>query len=445
LGQGGSEKQDLGVIIKLILVQFEVIPCMPLLSKVAFRSFGLGLAAFLTLSACSLPQTFQSVSPVRLNSAAANSGRAQVVRLHWRNPAELAELAGSGMDLFGIDHQQQTAQARITPNQVVELTQRKIRFDASQVRGMEDARQPLPAGYRTYAQLRQQLQELAAKYPQLVLLEDGGDTWEKTQGKADHDIWVVTLTNRQNRTPKPVTMFTGGVHARELAPVELLMRLMDLLTSEYGKDERITQLLNTHEVVIAPMVNVDGRVQVEKGNSWQRKNTHGTGVDLNRNFDNHWNYQGLTVPDSWKRGLSDPNGEIYSGTAPASEPETQVVQALMQRKKPAIFADIHAYGELMLWPFGYSEKDVPHTPVFKQLYQETVKSLGFKGGTSTQILYPTTATTRDYAYGKHGALSMTLEVGQTFRPTASDVERMWTQLRPSFLRLIEAGGQFGRL
>jgi hypothetical protein len=184
--------------------------------------------------------------------------------LHWRNPAELAELAGSGMDLFGIDHQQQTAQARITPNQVVELTQRKIRFDASQVRGMEDARQPLPAGYRTYAQLRQQLQELAAKYPQLVLLEDGGDTWEKTQGKADHDIWVVTLTNRQNRTPKPVTMFTGGVHARELAPVELLMRLMDLLTSEYGKDERITQLLNTHEVVIAPMVNVDGRVQVEK-------------------------------------------------------------------------------------------------------------------------------------------------------------------------------------
>jgi hypothetical protein len=73
---------------------------------------------------------------------------------------------------------------------------------------------------------------------------------------------------------------------------------------------------------------------------------------------------------------------------PASEPETQVVQALMQRKKPAIFADIHAYGELMLWPFGYSEKDVPHTPVFKQLYQETVKSLGFKGGTSTPNSLP---------------------------------------------------------
>lgn len=417
---------------------------MPLSTKMAFRSWALGLAAFFALTACNLPQTFQSapVVPVRLDSASA--GRPQVVRLYWRTPAELAELAGSGLDLFGVDPLQKTAQARLTPAQVVALTQRKVRFEASQVRGMDDSRQPLPAGYRTYAQVRQQLHEWAAKYPQLVQLEDGGDTWEKTQGKADHDIWVVTLTNRQNRSPKPVTMFTGGIHARELAPVELLMRLMDVLTREYGKDQRITQLLNTHEVVIAPMVNVDGRVQVEKGNSWQRKNTHGTGVDLNRNFDNHWNYQGLTVPDSWKRGLSDPNGEIYSGTGPASEPETQVVQALMQRKKPSVYADIHAYGEMMLWPFGYSDKDVPHTPVFKQLYQETVKSLGFKGGTSTQILYPTTATTRDYAYGKHGALSMTLEVGQTFRPSAADLERMWLQLQPTFLRLIEAGGQFQR-
>jgi predicted deacylase len=404
----------------------------------------LGLATFLSLSACSLPQNFNSapITPARLQSNSAS--QPQVVRLHWRNPAELAELANSGLDLFGIDQRQQTAQARITPAQMLELNQRKIKFDPSQERGMDNTRQPLPAGYRTYAQLRQQLQEVAAKYPQLALLEDAGDTWEKTQGKADHDIWALTLTNRQNKSAKPVTLFTGGVHARELAPVELLMRLVDLLTTEYGKDARITALLNTHEVVIAPMVNVDGRVAVEKGNAWQRKNTHGTGVDLNRNFDNHWNYQGLDVPDSWKRGLSDPSGEIYSGASPASEPETQVVQALMQRKKPAIFADIHAYGELMLWPNGYSAQDVPHTPIFKKIYQETVQSLGFKGGTSTQILYPTTATTRDYAYGKHGALSMTIEVGQTFRPTAADVERMWGQLRPTFLRLIEAGGQFQR-
>ncbi|PIQ23029.1 hypothetical protein COW36_01975 [bacterium (Candidatus Blackallbacteria) CG17_big_fil_post_rev_8_21_14_2_50_48_46] len=404
----------------------------------------LPLAAILSLSACSAPLNLSSAlnssSPARFQAAASSQPR--VVRLFWRSPAELAELAGAGLDLFGIETAQKTALARITPAQMLELNQRQVRYEASMERSMGEGRQPLPSGYRTYAQMRQQLQELAAKYPQLVQLEDAGDTWEKTQGKSDHDIWAVTLTNRQNRAPKPVTMFTGGVHARELAPVELLMKLMDLLTSEYGKDPKITELLNTHEVFILPMVNVDGRVEVEKGDSWQRKNTHGTGIDLNRNFDNHWNYQGLNVPDSWKRGLSDPNGEIYSGAAPASEPETQVVQAMMARKKPAIFADIHAYGEMMLWPFGYSAEDVPHTPIFKKLYQETVKNLGFKGGTSTQILYPTTATTRDYAYGKHGALSMTLEVGQTFRPSFSEMERIWVSLRPTFLRLIEAGGEF---
>lgn len=405
----------------------------------------LSLLSLLTLVSCSqllpTPAAFSPQSPARVQ---AQASQPQVVRIFWRNSTELADLAGSGLDLFGFDHHQQTIQARVTPAQMASLRQRGIRYEASIERSMSETRQPLPAGYRTYAQLRQQLQELARQYPKLVKLEDAGDTWEKTQGKADHDIWMVTLTQRQNRAPKPVTLFTGGIHARELAPVELLMKLMQLLTSEYGKDARITELLNTHEVVIVPMVNVDGRVQVELGDSWQRKNTHGTGVDLNRNFDNHWNYQGLNVPDSWKRGLSDPQGEIYSGTGPASEPETQVVQQIMTLKKPAIFADIHAYGELMLWPFGYSEQDVPHTPVFRKLYNETVKPLGFKGGTSTQILYPTTATSRDYAYGKHGALSVTLEVGQSFRPSYAEVESMWARLRPTFLRLIEAAGQVSR-
>lgn len=406
------------------------------------KSWSLSLS-LLVLTSCIQPISgsvgWRSQVPVQLETKAS---QAQVVRIFLRHPAELAELAGSGLDLFGFNRRQQTVQARVTPAQLLELQARGIRYQASMERSMAETRQPLPAGYRTYTQLRQQLQELARQYPQLVQLEDVGDTWEKTQGQADHDIWMVTLTQKENRAPKPVTLFTGGVHARELAPVELLMKLIHWLTSQYGKDTYITKLLNTHEVVIVPMVNVDGRVRVEQGNAWQRKNTHGTGVDLNRNFDNHWNYQGLNVPDSWKRGLSDPRSEIYSGTGPASEPETQVVQQIMALKKPAVFADIHAYGELMLWPFGYSDQEVPHTPIFRQIYNETVKALGYQGGTSTQILYPTTATTRDYAYAKHRALSMTLEVGQSFRPSYTEVETMWNQLRPTFLRLIEVAGQF---
>ena len=62
------------------------------------------------------------------------------------------------------------------------------------------------------------------------------------------------------------------------------------------------------------------------------------------------------------------------------------------------------------------------------------------GKTSPQILYPTTATTRDYAYEQHGAMSMTLEVGQDFRPSYAEVEQIWAEMRVPLLGILEAPG-----
>lgn len=363
----------------------------------------------------------------------------QLVNIRWRSPEELQTLATSGLDVFTPNYEQQILQARVSNSELAELRQQGVQVEELPFQALAQERQAFPQGYMTYNQLSQQLQALAQQYPQLIKLEDVGDTWEKQQGRANHDIWGVELT-APNGGNKPAYLLTGGVHARELAPVEILMKLLQHLASQYGKDPRITQLLDTRKVVILPMVNVDGRVKVEQGAAWQRKNTHNSGVDLNRNFDNHWNYQGLKVPSSWLRGVTDPGSEIYSGTGPASEPETQVVQAMFHRYKPALAIDMHAYGDMMLWPLGYSYDDNPHTATFRQLYERTVKNLGFKGGTSAQILYPTTATTRDYAYEQHGAISMTLEIGRDFRPGYSEVESMWTRLLPHLLTMLETPG-----
>lgn len=391
---------------------------------------------FLTLTACQSqfpPQNTQ----VRQQATASSH---QLVKIHWRSPQELQELASSGLDVFAPNIKRQELDGRLSTAQIISLQQRGVPVTVlAQAARAAQERQAFPSGYMTYAQLKSQLQTLAQAYPQLVKLEDVGDTWEKQQGSADHDIWAVHI-NPQQKAGKPTVLMTGGVHARELAPVELLMKLMNLLVTSYGKDPRITQLLNTRNVVIMPMVNVDGRRKVETGAAWQRKNTHGTGVDLNRNFNNHWNYAGLNVPDSWKRSLSDPNAEIYSGASAASEPETQVVQAMMTRLKPVVFVDMHSYGELMLWPLGYSSQDIPQAGIYRQLWEKTMKPLGFQGGNSPQILYPTTATTRDYAYEQHGAMSMTLEVGQDFRPGYAEVEKMWSDMRIPLLGILEAPG-----
>lgn len=393
------------------------------------------------LAACSAPVAFapQGSAPLfQRNSAPVTEH--QLVSIRYSSEEQLFALSASGLDVFGRDLEKQSLQARLSQAQIARLREQGLEVLVQPFQAQAQERAPLPPGYMTYQQMVSRLQAMAQAYPQLVRLEDIGDTWEKTQGQANHDIWMVHLSNHTNRNRKPAYLMIGGMHARELAPVEMLVKLMDLLTTQYGKDPRITQLLDTREVIFLPMVNVDGRVQVERGSAWHRKNTHGPGVDLNRNFDSHWNYQGLDVPNSWKQGLTDPNGQIYSGTGPASEPETQVVQAMFHRFKPVLAVDMHAYGDMMLWPLGYSKADAPHAAAFKSLFARTVQQLGFKGGTSAQILYPTTATTRDYAYEKHGAISMTLEIGDSFRPNYAEVERMWQRLQPHLLTFLESPG-----
>jgi carboxypeptidase T len=92
---------------------------------------------------------------------------------------------------------------------------------------------------------------------------------KNTQGKSpNNDVWCISVLQVINKkNTKPASLFIGGMHARELAPPEIMYRLADTLTSGYGKDANITTLVDTRTIHIIPMVNVDGRIQVEKGNN----------------------------------------------------------------------------------------------------------------------------------------------------------------------------------
>lgn len=408
---------------------------------------GLVLLSGLLLASCNSAQQllgqFAPRMPVGLGSLSAPAnGPKQVVEVRWQNRNQIVNLATSGIDVFGFKAGQRTAKARVTPQEIETMRSQGLQVLQSREPGM-DVRGGLPGGYMTYAQMSQKLKAYAAQYPQLTTLEDVGDSWLKTQGKApQNDIWAISITNKQAPGPKPTLMLTAGVHARELAPVEIVMKLVDELLSKYGKDPQITKLVDTRELVVLPMVNVDGRIMVEEGNSWQRKNANGRGVDINRNFDAYWNYEGLNVPASWKNGLLSPSSETYSGPRAASEPETQAVQNMYTRKKITASVDIHAYGDMFFWPIGSSEKPIPEVNLYKNLYNATFSKIGYAGGTSLSLLYPTTGTTDDYGYVKHRAFSMGMEVGSSFRPSYSEVEQMWVQHRPLWLTMLDMIANF---
>jgi len=56
-------------------------------------------------------------------------------------------------------------------------------------------------------------------------------------------------------------------------------------------------------------------------------------------------------------GTSDaPCSNLYCGTSPASEPETQIIQTELFRLAPNLKAvlTIHSYGNMWLFPWGYT-------------------------------------------------------------------------------------------
>jgi len=97
-----------------------------------------------------------------------------------------------------------------------------------------------------------------------------------------------------------------------------------------------------------PLVNVDGHRAVVHGKYCIRTNQHG--VDLNRNWDDHWD--GSTVSDT----------DTYAGKSAFSEEETAILRSSALNFKPDLFISIHSGVLGMYTPYAYSSSS-PSSPI----------------------------------------------------------------------------------
>lgn len=387
------------------------------------RLLPLSLAA-LMLAGCGLPLPGLNQDPTsQLSARSADTPR---VRLFYRNKAQLDRLVGLGMDIHTVQ-----------PGYVEGFLDDQTRlFAAGQ--GLRYVTLPgslsesLPAGYQSYEDLTKNLKGLAATYPKLATLEDVGDSWEKQQGKASRDVWALKITARPD-VEQPAALFTGGHHARELAPVEVSYRLAKMLLEGYGKDARITRLLDSREVWIVPMVNPDGRSRVESGEMFWRKNVHpfatGVGVDLNRNYDAYW-----------EQGDASPRKETYRGESAFSEPETQAIRTLFAKRKFGTWMDYHAYGNALIWPPGYTRDLSPDDAVFRDLGKK-MAAPGYSADTIARTFYLSYGSGLDWAYTRFGTLGFCSEMGTSFHPTFREVDKLFDEHKEGALLLIDAANR----
>ncbi len=105
-----------------------------------------------------------------------------------------------------------------------------------------------------YDEIRKFLEAAQKKYPKLISVSSIGKSYE------GRDILIATLTNRDTGPDleKPAYWIDANTHAGEVTGSAVALYTIDRYTSKYGKDPRITQLLDEHTLYILPRITVDG-------------------------------------------------------------------------------------------------------------------------------------------------------------------------------------------
>lgn len=292
-------------------------------------------------------------------------------------------------------------------------------------------------GYRSYASLLTELQNIEAAHPTICKLYDIGDSRGKEYTAAaynnyKHDIWAMKISdNVATEEDEPCIFYFGNHHAREPISLEVAMYFLNYIVTNYGTDPDITNSVNNKQIWFVPLVNPNGhKIVWDNVDLWWRKNIRdnnnsntintGTidGVDLNRNYAWQWGGQGTS---------SDPTDITYCGPDPASEPEVTAIQNFLEQHHFVAGITYHSYSELVLFPYGYETAAfAPDHNSLQALAVSMANTIPAEGGgyytpDKSSGLYPASGTTDDQAYGKLGIFCYTIELGTEFIPPSAEI------------------------
>jgi len=142
--------------------------------------------------------------------------------------------------------------------------------------------------YHNYYETKDKLSDFQVKYPDLVNVFSIG---ESVLGR---DIWCIRITNENSRNNKLSCLIDGCIHGCEWEAGEACLYLTEYLLINFDKNNTITQILDSSELNIIPLLNPDGRENDDRFNE--------NGIDLNRNFD---------IDFGRIRGCSMPLGKLF--------------------------------------------------------------------------------------------------------------------------------------
>jgi hypothetical protein len=270
-------------------------------------------------------------------------------------------------------------------------------------------------------------------------------------------ILAVKIGDGSDAPGRANVLFMATHHAREWVSTETAMKL-----ARWIADSLPRALLAQRDIWVIPVQNPDGyQYTFTNARLWRknrRPNGDGTvGVDLNRNYPAFW---GVDNAGSSPQAFS----EIYRGTAPASEPETQAIVAFHAAHPPVVAVSYHTFSGLVLHPYGFRTGELaPDQSLFQALAGTDLRPAVLDNVPNSVLayyhpgpgwnLYPTNGEYTEWAYRAHGTIAFTPELTSgcctpdsnlyydfRFPDDSVLVERVFRDNLPFAVSVIQAAG-----
>ena len=322
----------------------------------------------MTLSTLFSLNSFAHTTPIPLDTS-----DFKVLSLHTGNNYEtvLKDLRKNGEDVLGVDFRNKIINIHSKNERIKHLKKYLIKTEA-----VTHNEKRVDDQYLNPQEVYDLLKKASETYPEITKLIKVGQSLE------GEDIYAIKISDNAETedSTEPNILFNGMHHSREVMTAEVTTDIVTYLTNNYNKDSNVTKWVNNNEIYILPMLNVDGNKKVWQGNNMWRKNTRGGyGVDINRNYPTDWNK--CRGSSGWR------NSQTYRGSAPASEPETNVLMNFVSDIKPVFNISYHAYSELVIYPKGCRGERTENKEVVEGIGKELGKVLDYEPGTAWELLY----------------------------------------------------------
>lgn len=203
-------------------------------------------------------------------------------------------------------------------------------------------------------------------------------------------------------------LITAATHGDELVTVEVLLAHIKTMVENFSTDQRLQNALKDKVIYFIPVVSPD---------SFNKRQRYVEGRDPNRAY-----------PWPENENLRQRVGVIDQ------------LMSYFQQEKFYSSLDLHAYGEMVMYPWGYTTKapDSAVKTVFDQAVFDMSRENNYKHGQISSTIYVAKGNSADFYFWKYKTFALAAEIGKEKIPNYAKIPQYVNETKEMMYRYFEA-------